>query len=465
MAKGVSRSGQGELFERSARARFQLDENHRLVRLTEVLDWTALEALAQAIRREKLKSRAGRPPRLRPLLGAVVFMSTRRITYREAEDFIRHYGPARYLCGLTDSDWTPDFTTVQDFLKLMGEEGLRRINEFVVKVAVDEKLADPSEAVADTTAQEAAVPYPNEIGLLSTFLTSVLAASRKGGRMLRQVVAHAGATIEAARQEIREYRLFAKERSKAAKDRMTARVVTLVSNINRQLGDGLKQVSKAGRAPVGVAKVAQAKLRRLHETMQKLIPQIRYWLRTGFVASDKIISIQIPELYSVVRGKVGKKVEFGLNWGVTRLKGGFLLALRAADRRELVDAKYAVLAVEKLRALFGKAPRAYAYDRGGYSAANVHALRKLGVRKVGLAPRGRAEWGVDEKTRRRLSSERAQIEGGIGTIKSARYGFNRPPARSVAAMATSGQRALLGFNLNKLVREMAAREEVTLTGA
>jgi hypothetical protein len=47
--------------------------------------------------------------------------------------------------------------------------------------------------------------------------------------------------------------------------------------------------------------------------MTKLIPQIRYWIKTGFVAANKIISVHIPELYSIVRGKAGKKVEFGLD--------------------------------------------------------------------------------------------------------------------------------------------------------
>jgi hypothetical protein len=87
--------------------------------------------------------------------------------------------------------------------------------------------------------------------------------------------------------------------------------------------------------------------------------------------ADKVISLHIPELSSIVRGKVGKKVEFGLNWGFTRLRGGFLLARLALNRRELQDTKYAVEAVKDRKALFGKAPRAYGYDRAGYSAKNT----------------------------------------------------------------------------------------------
>jgi transposase, IS5 family len=202
----------------------------------------------------------------------------------------------------------------------------------------------------------------------------------------------------------------------------------------------------------------------MHETMNKLLPQIRYWIQTGRVATDKIINLHIPELYSIVRGKVGKPVEFGLNWGIMRLRGGFVLARRAIDRRELVDAKFALRAVEDHIALFGKAPRAYAYDRAGYSAANVSTLKRYGVQDVALAPRGRTPWAVGAKIRDRLVKERARVEGSIGAIKSTRYGFHRPAARSTAMMAASGQRAVLGFNLNKLIREIARRDEWAMAG-
>jgi hypothetical protein len=49
------------------------------------------------------------------------------------------------------------------------------------------------------------------------------------------------------------------------------------------------------------------------------------------VAAGKIINLHIPELYSIVRGKVGRKVEFGLSWGITRLRGGFVPATLAGD--------------------------------------------------------------------------------------------------------------------------------------
>lgn len=457
-------SRQSELFGRSKSPTIPIEENHRLVQLADRLDWTELEVRAERIRASKLKNGAGRPPQLRALLGAMVLRATRYLPYRVLADQIRHYAPARYLCGLTETDWTPDHNTLHDFMELMGEQGIRLINEYAVEWAVEEKLADPKVLVADTTAQEGVLPYPNEIGLMGSFLTTVVAASKKSGQALRDFVNRAAQKIAAAKERVREYRLFAKNKTKAGKDRMTAQLATLVEAIQAQLGKALKAANASKERLGKYARLATAKVEQLHGTMSKLVPQIRYWLRTGFVAADKIISLHIPELYSIVRGKVGKKVEFGLSWGIRRLKGGYLLATVASAKKELLDARFAISAVDEHIALFGKPPTAYAYDRGGWSKRNITELQKRGVKEVGLAPRGRAEWKVSAATKNKLVSERAQVEGAIGTIKHAKYGFNRPAARSARMMGFCGQAATLGFNLNKLVRELAKREKVQLVG-
>jgi hypothetical protein len=325
-----------------------------------------------------------------------------------------------------------------------------------VGLAVELKLADPRLAVADTTAQEAEIPHPTEMGLMAKFLGSVGRTSQRAGAALKRFGRKVKAKLGAAKKHVREYRLFAK--TAAAKKKLTEAVVDAVADVQQGLSEAIEEAARTCGRLHGYGKQAHARLTELHEVMKRLLPQIRYWLRTKRVAAGKIISLFLPELYAIVRGKVGKAVEFGLAWGITRLKGGYLLAHSGADRKEVADSRYAVRAVEELTTLFGKAPRAYAYDRGGYSKENIARLRKLGVAEVGLAPRGRAAWAVGGKAREKLIRERAKVEGGIGTIKRPKYGFNRPRAHSVEMMKLCGQRAVLGFNLTKLVRELGLRE-------
>jgi IS5 family transposase len=330
--------------------------------------------------------------------------------------------------------------------------------------AVEEKLADPKVLVADLTAQVAQIPHPNEMGLLSSFLKSVAGASSKAGGALKQFVSQAGKSFTEAKKKLREYRLFAKDKSKKQKDKMTKQMVALVEQVQGQLGKALAVAAASKDRLKKYGKVAHAKVEQLHQTMKQLTPQIRYWLKTGWVAAGKVINMHIPELYSVVRGKVGKKVEFGLSWGIRHLRGGYLLATLANGRNDLPDSKFCVSAIDEHIALFGKPPQSYAYDRGGWSNDNVAAIEKRGVKDVGLAPRGKTKWKVSGKIKEKLVNERAQVEGGIGTIKHQKYGFNRPAARSARMMGTCGQLAVLGFNVNKIVRELAARRKVVLVG-
>lgn len=451
------RGRQRELFGNSQRPAMFIEPTHRLVLLTDSLDWDESLDVVEDLRASKLKSNAGRPPQLRAMVGAILLKATRDITLREAEDLIRHYAPARYLCGLTDTDWSPDHNTLHDFEKLMGEEGVRRINEYVVKVAVKEKLVAPSVAVGDTTAQEAAIPYPNEMRLMAAFVTSLLASSERAGTKLKEFARAMATRFDAAKATLRDFRLFAKTGEQ--RRRGIAKMMGHVRRIQAALAPALKAASPARLK--GYGRVAFAKASQLHDVMKKLLPQIAYWHRTGFVAANKIISLGMSNVYAVVRGKVGKPLEFGLNWGITRLRGGFLLAHLGA-KTELHDSRYVGRSVEDCCRLFGRPPTAYAYDRAGHSDKNIAKLKQLGVKHIGLAPRGRMKWEVDDATKRRLVRERVKVEGSIGTIKCARYGFNRPRARSEAMMGYSGQRAVLGLNLNKLANELAKRRGIVL---
>src|SRR2546426_8604690 len=229
---------------------------------------------------------------------------------------------------------------------------------------------------------------------MASFFSSVTAASKRGGQALK-----------AAKEKVRRYRLFAK--TKQVRLKLLEEMATLVNSTQRQLGRALSAGEERLR---GYSKVARAKALHLHETMKRLLPQIRYWLRTGWVAKDKIINLHIPELYAIVRGKIGKTVEFGLQWGITRLRGGYLLATLAKHRNELADARFAVRAVRDHIQLFGEAPRAYAYDRAGHSQENVAELKALGVKQVALAPRGQTKWSVSGRVRQRSEEHTSELQ-------------------------------------------------------
>jgi len=93
--------------------------------------------------------------------------------------------------------------------------------------------------------------------------------------MFKTFLAKAGNKFRAAKAQVRKYRLFAKDKTKAAKDKMVAQMASIVAGINQQLGKVLAAGAAHGRKLRGQAVVARRKLGEWHETMSKLVPQIR----------------------------------------------------------------------------------------------------------------------------------------------------------------------------------------------
>src|SRR2546422_7096244 len=116
----------------------------------------------------------------------------------------------------------------------MGEEGIALINEYAVELAVRERLAEPKVISADTTAQEAAIPWPNEMGLMASFFSSVTAASKRGGKALKAFAQKVSSKLKAAKEKVRRYRLFAK--TKQMRLELLGEMANLVESTQAQLG-------------------------------------------------------------------------------------------------------------------------------------------------------------------------------------------------------------------------------------
>ena len=164
-----------------------IKDTHELLLLTDIVPWPDLIDTAVNVRASRVKGFSGPPPHYRELLGAVALMSVRSITYRQAEDLIAHYAPARYLCNLMDSTWQPDHITIFEFTQMLGPEGMDAINKQILLHAKTIGILDSSSLMSDTTAQEALIPYPNEVGLMKRFTDLVARNLKKVGGKFSEV--------------------------------------------------------------------------------------------------------------------------------------------------------------------------------------------------------------------------------------------------------------------------------------
>ena len=436
---------QDSLFDPPEQVKISVNQTHELVRLTHLIPWGTLITLAMEIRSKQVKRESGPQPHYRQLLGALALIAVRNLNYREAEDQIAHYAPARYLCDLMDSDWCIDHVTIFDFGKMLGSEGIQAINNQILAIATKNGLADPSILMSDTTAQEAMIPYPTETGLMARYMELMGKGIKKVAGKFQSVKSEVKKAAVQVKNLLRNSNLFAKTKEQKRKvgKKMYHTVKAVHEQVSNLLNTGHSLSSKAGK-----------EITRLTNVMEKLLPQMLHFLETGFVAAKKVIHLQMPELYAITRGKAGKQVEFGLKWGINRIGGGFLQGFLIGGGEHRSDKAFCLEGVDRHLAVFGNPPEIFGFDRGGYSRSNIKKLQRAGIRYVGVAPKGKDEWSVGKQLQEKIKRERAQVEGSIGSIKSNRYGFNKPNAKCTEAMHRCGHRSILGFNLMKLTREI-----------
>src|SRR5215472_11578336 len=431
-----------------------VDYNHPLLQLKRALPWDALcEVMRRHWRRagKNTDGRPGLPWDVALYVPLVVLMLVKNLNAREMEAYVAENVVARVFIGRQD-DASPqirDHSNIARAYAALGKDGVDEVNALMLHVAHDCGFADASILSSDTTAQELPIGYPNEPGILRGW-------AQRCGRALAKLKTRAVVGVEPALAQVqtilrtvKEHHLFAK--GKQEKRQVLTRLLTEVGQLvvqTRVLVQGLS--ARRDR----VTQHALTTLQTMHEVAKRLIPQIVQWLTTGVVAKGKILHAGVTQARALVRHKAGKAVEFGLPYLLSRLGGGYLFG--TLIRGGIDESKMPLQALAGYRAIFGAqaTPALVVYDRGGYATATVRALAKEGVKAIGIQPKGHGAWHVAEAIRETVRSERGKTEGIIGTLKTAKYGFNKPKERLWQTLEMAGPRSILSFNLNKLLRDL-----------
>ena len=431
-----------------------VSHNHPLLQLKRALPWDALsEVMGRHWRRagKNTDGRPGLPWDVALYVPLVVLMLVKNLNAREMEAYAAENVVARVFMGRQDapSPQIRDHSNIARAYAALGKDGVDEVNGLMLHVAQDCGFADASILSADTTAQELPLGYPNEPGILRGW-------AQRCGRALTKLktravlgVDTALAQVQTILRTVKEHHLFAK--GKQEKRQVLTRLLTEVGQLvvqTRRLVQGL------GERRDRVTHHAITTLTTMHEVAKRLIPQIVQWITTGVVAKGKIIHAGVTQARAIVRNKAGKKVEFGLPYLLSRLGGGYVFGTMI--RGGVDESKMPLQALAGYRAIFGAqaTPTLVVYDRGGYATTTLRALTNEGVKQIGIQPKGHGAWHVAEAVRETVRSERGKTEGIIGTLKTDKYGFNKPKERLWQTLEMAGPQSILSYNLNKFMRDL-----------
>ena len=428
--------------------------NHPLLQLQRALPWAALVEVMTRRWAAAGKNTDGRPGLswdVALYVPLVVLMLVKNLHAREMEAYLAENVVARVFIG-RQTDPQPqirDHSNIARAYAALGKDGIEEVNALLLHVAKDYGFADASILSSDATAQELPIGYPNEPGIIRGW-------AQRCGRALTNLKTHAVVGVDTALAQVqtilrtvKEHHLFTK--SKQAKRQVLTRLLTEVGQLivqTRLLVQGL------GERRDRVTQQAVTTLQTMHEVAKSLIPQIVHWITTGVVAKGKIVHVGVTQARALVRHKVGKEVEFGLPYLLSRLGGGYIFG--TLIRGVVDESKMPLQALAGYRAIFGAqaTPTLMVYDRGGYATTTVRALANEGVKEIGIQPKGQGAWHVAEAVRATVRSERGKTEGIIGTLKTDKYGFNKPKERLWPTLEMAGPRSVLSYNLNKFMRDL-----------
>ena len=427
---------------------------HPLLQLKRALPWDALfEVMRRHWQRagKNTDGRPGLPWDVALYVPLVVLMLVKNLHSRDMEAYLAENVVARVFIGRQDAPRAQirDHSNIARAYVALGKDGVDESTALILHVAQDLGFADVRILSSDTTAQELPLGYPNEPGILRGWAQR---CGRALGKLKTRAVVGvdpALAQVQTILKTVKEHHLFAK--GKQAKRQVLTRLLTEVGQLvvqTRVLVQGL------GTRRDRVTQHALTTLKMMHEVAKRLIPQIVQWITTGVVAKGKILHAGVTQARALVRHKVGKEVEFGLPYLLSRLGGGYIFGTMI---RGVVDeSKMPLQALAGYRAIFGThaTPTLLVYDRGGYATATLKALAHEGVKQIGIQPKGQGPWCVAEAVRDTVRSERGKTEGIIGTLKTDKYGFNQPKERLWQTLEMAGPRSVLSFNLNKLMRDL-----------
>jgi hypothetical protein len=439
-------AGQGEWV-----ATFVPDEQP-VLRLKRALNWGGITAVMVTHWRAGGKNVDGGPGLPWPValyVPLLVLMWLKSYHPRQMEEYLSESVVARRFLDLQVArvQQSRAHSSIARAEAALGAAGKAAVNAPLLTSAQELGFAGMERLSSDTTVQDPAIGYPNEPGILKGWTERIERALQK---LRARGVRAARAGIEQAREiyhSVKHPHLFATP--KEEKQQILAQLGIKSEELAKAVEAVLSQVSaRCGRVKQGAA----ATLRRLVTVAHTLLPQLTLWLRTGRVATEKILHPGITAARAITKGR--GKVKFGMKWLLNRLPGGYLFGRRVAARAD--ENQMPAVALKAYREVFGAkaTPKLVVYDRGASLSAAAKMLKKEGVQGVGIPPRGQGAWLVGEQEQKRVKSERGKTEGSIGRLKSRHYGFSHRHERSVETQDAAGQRAIVSANLNTLLRDL-----------
>lgn len=368
----------------------------------------------------------------------------------------------RRFCRIPLGGRVPHPTTLMKITTRCGEVAVNELNEALLAKAVEAKVLKTNRVRADTTVVEANVAYPSDSGLLAKGVAKMTAIAKKLRSLalarrttlvdktrLVRAKAHA-INVNLRRRnddKLAVVRRINEELADIA-ERVAGQADAVARNARRKLRTPRDQVSGRAGAAVDLLERTAALTRRVAaQTRQRLAGQTPD-------GASRVVSLHDADARPIVKGRLGKPVEFGYKAQVVDNEDGVIVD-HNVEAGNPSDAEQLAPAIRRIKRRTGRAPRTVVADRGYGEQAVENELRDEGVRYPVLPRKGRPT-----ATRRQVEARRAfrkhvrwrtGCEGRINCVKRD-FALNRTRLDGLDGARTWCGHGVFNHNLVKISR-------------
>lgn len=356
----------------------------------------------------------------------------------------------------------PHPTTLMKITTRCGSEVIEQLNEALLAKAAGAKLLRVGKVRADTTVVSANVDYPTDSGLLAKAVRriarTVTRIKAAGAATRTRCPDHSRAAARRARQIASKLRLRgAKDEAQQVVRQATAALAGLAET---SAADAQAVLRNARRALTTATGRQAGRLRRAVNDLAAIIKatavvaaQTRSRL-AGVMpdSATRVVSLHDRDARPIVRGRLGRPVEFGYKAQVVDNTDGVIVDY-TVEQGNPADAPQLAPAIARITRRAGRPPGAVTADRG-YGEARVEAdLHALGVRTVVIPRKGQpgpTRRHVEHRQSfRTLVKWRTGCEGRISHLKR-RSGWDRTLLDGLTGARTWCGHGIFTHNLAKI---------------
>ena len=353
------------------------------------------------------------------ILRALVVMFVEQDSYRDMVVRIEDSEFLRNFVGLGMYKVMMDFTFMSKAFAALSPETWEAMNDALGHYARDEDQISADGLRVDTTAYETNIHYPTDSSLLWDSFR-VLARVLKA---IQQVHPELGLKHRYHVNKVKKLAHFISRNAGSKSTSKQRKVKTTYRMLIERVG-WIVDVSKQVRAKAALAFLEALELEHFEPLVERVIDQAERRVFDGEVvpASEKVYSLFEEHTEILIRGKAGKRVEFGHMVLIAQTKEKFISHYRAMLQRE-EDKELLPGALEAHRALFGHGPKLLATDKGFYESVKQLVALEKEIETVSICKKGKRT--VEQAAREHAEDFqegqrfRAGVEGSISVLKRA----------------------------------------------